>query len=101
MVKFCDFAALMSVLPVNFVLAVTVDAGVAEALVDLGEAGGILVAVQTNAGETIDFVDAGATVVAGIDGTLVDVDVTHRTWSQKETVVKTTLRTHRSTYLHL
>ncbi|TNN60194.1 hypothetical protein EYF80_029627 [Liparis tanakae] len=36
--------------PVDLVLTVAVDAGVAEALVDLGEAGGVLVAVRTRAG---------------------------------------------------
>jgi len=63
--------------PVDLVLTVAVDAGVAEALVDLGEAGGVLVAVWTRAGEAVDAVDAGAAVVAGVDGTLVDVNVTH------------------------
>lgn len=55
----------------------TVDAGVAEALVDLGEAGGVMVAVWTHAGEAVDAVNTGAAVVAGVDGTLVNVAVTH------------------------
>lgn len=55
----------------------TVDAGVAEALVDLREAGGVVVTFWTRAGEAVDAVDAGAAIVAGVDGTLVDVDVTH------------------------
>ncbi len=54
-----------------------VDAGIAEALVDLGEAGGIMVTFWTRAGEAVDAIDTGATIVAGVDGTLVDVDVTH------------------------
>lgn len=54
-----------------------VDAGVAEALVDLGEAGGAVVTFWTHAGEAVDAIDAGAAVVAGVDGALVDVDVTH------------------------
>jgi len=65
--------------PVNLVFTVTMDAGIAQALVDLGEAGGIVVTVRTHAGEPIDAVDAGATIVAGVDGALVDVDVTHST----------------------
>lgn len=69
----------MKLLLVNFVFAVTVDAGVAETLVDLGEAGGIVVTVRTHTGETVDFIDAGSTVVARIDGAFVNVDVTHCT----------------------
>lgn len=63
--------------PVDLVLAVAVDAGVAEALVDLREADGVVVAVRTQAGEAVDAVHASAAVVAGVDGALIDVDVTH------------------------
>lgn len=63
--------------PVDLVLAVAVDAGVAEALVDLREADGVVVAVRTQAGEAVDAVHTSAAVVAGVDGALVDVDVTH------------------------
>lgn len=55
----------------------TVDAGVAETLVDLGEAGGILVAVRTLAGERVDAVDTGAAVPAGVYSTLIDINVAH------------------------
>lgn len=55
----------------------TVDAGVAEALVDLGEAGGVMVAFWTYTFEAVDTVDTGAAVVTGVDGTLVNVEVTH------------------------
>lgn len=55
----------------------TVDAGVAEALVDLGEAGGVVVTLRAHAGEAVDAVDTGAAIVAGVDGALVDVDVAH------------------------
>lgn len=55
------------------------NAGVAEALVDLGEAGGVMVTFWTHAGEAVDAVDTGAAIVAGVYGTLVDVDVTHGT----------------------
>lgn len=57
----------------------TVDARIAEALVDLGEAGGVMVAIWTHAGEAVDAVDTGATIVAGVDGALINVDVTHGT----------------------
>lgn len=56
-----------------------VDAGIAEALVDLGEAGGIMVTLWTDAVEAVDTIDTGAAIVAGVDGTFVDVDVTHGT----------------------
>lgn len=64
---------------VDLVLAVTVDTGIAEALVDLREAGGIMVSFWTHAGEAVDAVDTGAAIVAGVDGALVDVNVTHGT----------------------
>ena len=54
-----------------------VDTGVAQALVDLGEAGGVVVTVGARAGEAVDAVLAGAAVVAGVGGTLVHVDVAH------------------------
>lgn len=63
--------------PVDLVLTVAVDTGVAEALVDLREAGGVVVTLGTHAGEAVDAIDTGATVVARIDGALIDVDVTH------------------------
>lgn len=34
-------------------------------------------AVRTQAGKAVDAVDTGAAVVAGVDGALVDVNVTH------------------------
>lgn len=61
-----------------------VDAGVAQALVDLREAGGVVVAVRTNAGEAVDAVNAGAAIVAGVDGALVNVNVTHHTLNLKK-----------------
>lgn len=64
---------------IDLVFTVTMDAGVAEALIDLGEAGGIMVTFWTHAGEAVDAIDARAAIVAGVDGTLVDIDVTHGT----------------------
>ena len=72
--------------PVDLVLAVAVDAGVADALVDLREAGGVVVALGALAGEAVDGVDAGAAVVAGVLGALVDVDVAHRSWRRTQKV---------------
>lgn len=54
-----------------------VNARIAEALVDLGEAGGIVVTLWTYAGEAVDAIDTGATIAAGVAGALVNVDVTH------------------------
>lgn len=59
-----------------------VDAGVAQALVDLGETSGVMVTIWTDAGEGVDAVNAGAAVVAGVDGTLIDVDVTHSAYKE-------------------
>lgn len=64
--------------PVNLVLAMSVDAGVAEALVHLGKARGVVVTFRTHAGEVVDAVDASSAVVTRVDGTLVDVEVAHR-----------------------
>lgn len=64
--------------PIDQVLAVAVDAGVADALVDLRQAGGVVVALRAQAGKAVDPVHAGAPVVAGVQGALVDVDVAHR-----------------------
>lgn len=60
-----------------------VDAGVAETLVDLREAGGIVVAIGTHAGEAVGAVDTRAAVVARVEGALVYVDVTHGTWNRE------------------
>lgn len=55
----------------------TVDAGIAEALVHLGEACGIMITFRTHAGEGVDAVETSAAIVTWVDGTFVDVDVTH------------------------
>ena len=47
---------------------------------NLGGAGGVVVAFRTCTDKLVDAVDAGAAVLAGVDGTLVNVDVTHGTW---------------------
>lgn len=55
----------------------TMDAGIAEALVHLGEACGIMVTFRTHAGEAVDAVNTSATIVTQVNGTFIDVDVTH------------------------
>lgn len=55
------------------------DTGVAKALVDLREAGFVTVAVRTHAGEFIDAVNTGATIMAGVDGTFIYINITHCT----------------------
>lgn len=62
----------------------TVDAGTAEALVHLGETCGVMVTFGTHAGEAVGAVDTGAAVVARVDGTFVDVDVTHRPCNRRK-----------------
>lgn len=63
--------------PVDEVLAVPMDAGVAATLVHLGQAGGVVVALRTQAGEAVGAVHTRAPVVTRVNGTLVDVDVAH------------------------
>ena len=53
------------------------DAGVAATLIHLRHTGGIIVPLWAQAGEAVDAVNARAPVVTGVDGTLIDVDVTH------------------------
>lgn len=53
------------------------DTGVADTLVHLGQTGGIIVALWTEACEAIDAINACASVVTGVDGTVINVDVTH------------------------
>lgn len=66
-----------SSLPVQPVVAFPMDAGVAVALVHFGQALGVMEALGAEAGEAVDAVLAGAPVVAGVAGALVDVDVAH------------------------
>lgn len=63
--------------PVEAVAAGPMDAGVAAALVDLRQAGGVVVALGAATGEAVDAILAGAPVVARAVRTLVNVDVTH------------------------
>lgn len=53
------------------------DAGIAATLVHLRQTGGVIVALWAQAGEAVDAIDACAPVVTGVDGALIDVDVTH------------------------
>lgn len=62
---------------IDEVLASAVDAGVAATLVHLRQTGGIVVALWAQAGKAVDAIDACASIVTGVDGTLIDVDVTH------------------------
>lgn len=55
----------------------TVDAGIAEALIHLGEARGVMVTFGTHAGEAVDAVNTSAAIVTRVGGTFIDVDVTH------------------------
>lgn len=80
--KYLNSSHLYIASPINFVLTMTVDAGTAEALVHLGETCGVMVTFGTHAGEAVGAVDTGAAVVARVDGTFVDVDVTHRAYNR-------------------
>lgn len=61
--------------PVQTVLANPVDTGAAVALIDLGQAGGVVVTLGATAGEGIDAILTGTTVTAGAAATLINVDV--------------------------
>lgn len=54
------------------------DAWVAPTLVHLRQTGGVVVALRAQAGEAVDSVNASPSVVTRVDGTVIDVDVTHR-----------------------
>lgn len=60
-------------------MASAVDAWVAPALIHLRQAGGVIVALWAQAGEAVDSIDTSTSVVTGVDGTVIDVDVTHCT----------------------
>lgn len=62
--------------PVEAVPASPMDAGVAAALVDLGQACGAMVALGAAAHEAIDFVQAAAILETRAAGTLIRVDFT-------------------------
>lgn len=55
----------------------TMDAGIAEALVHLREARSVMVAFWAHAGEAVDAVGTSAAIVTWVAGTFIDVDVTH------------------------
>lgn len=63
--------------PIDEILAAAVDTGVAATLVHLRQAGGVVVALWAQAGEAVDAIDTCAPVVTRVDGTFIDVDVTH------------------------
>lgn len=63
--------------PIDEILAPAVDAGIAAAFIHLRQTGGVIVAVWAQAGEAVDAVDTCASVVTGVDGAFIDVDVTH------------------------
>lgn len=63
--------------PIYKVLTSAMDTGVADTLVHLGQTGGIIVALWTKTREAVDTINACASVVTGIDGTVINVDVTH------------------------
>lgn len=64
---------------IDFVFTVTMATGVTEALVDLGEASAVTVSFRTHTGEAVDAINAGPAIVAGVDSTLINVNVTHGT----------------------
>lgn len=62
---------------IDFIFTVTVDTGITEALVDLGETCRIAISFRTHTGEPIDAINTSATIVARVYGTLINVYVAH------------------------
>lgn len=62
---------------IDEVLATAMDTGIAATLIHLRQTGGVIVALWAEAGEAVDAVNACTPVVTGVNGTLIDVDVTH------------------------
>lgn len=53
------------------------DAWVAPTLIHLRQTSSVVVALRAQAGEAVNSVDTSPSVVTGVDGTVIDVDVTH------------------------
>lgn len=68
-------------------------AGVAATLVNLGQTGGIIVSLWAQAGEAIDAIHTCASIVTGVDGTVVNVDVTHCSCKTVNLVLRTVSQT--------
>lgn len=66
-----------TVVTIDFVFAVSMNARVTETLVELRLTGGVMIAVKALTGETVDSINTRSSVLTGVDGTLVDIDVTH------------------------
>lgn len=53
------------------------NARVTETLVELRLAGGVMIAIRALTGEPVDSIDTRSSIVTGVDGTLIDIEVTH------------------------
>lgn len=62
---------------IDFIFTVTMNTRITEALVDLGETCSVMVSFGTDTGEPIDTINTSAPIVARVDGTLINVHVTH------------------------
>lgn len=67
-------------LPIDEILASSMDAGVTTALVHLGQTRGVVVALGAQTGEAVDAINTRAPIVTWVNGALVDVDVAHYSW---------------------
>lgn len=67
----------VTLVPIEAIPASSMDAGVTVALVDLGQARRVVVALGAAASEARDAIFTGAPVVAGAARTFVNVDITH------------------------
>lgn len=62
---------------IDFIFTVTVDTRITEALIDLRKACRVMESFRTHTGEPIDTINTSAPIVARVDGTLINVYVTH------------------------
>jgi len=60
------------------------DTGVAKAFVELWLAGSVVIPLSAQTFEAIDSINTGSTIVTGVDGTFINIDVTHFPYKKKK-----------------
>lgn len=55
----------------------SMNARVTNTLIELRLAGGPMIAIKTLTGKTVDSIDTRSSIVTGVDGTLINIEVTH------------------------
>ncbi len=70
------------------------DTGVAKAFVELWLAGSVMIPLSAQTCKAIDSINAGSTIVTGVDGTFINVDVTHFPYKKNKTELGKQLECH-------